>query len=152
MGIAIFEDTISACVALVFFLPLLIGSGGNAGSQASTLMVRALATGDVRTSDWASMLGREVLVAALLGVTMALAVSVIGVVRGGPEIALVVALSMVVIVLVGSLIGMSLPFVLDRLKLDPATASAPLVTSIADAMGVLIYFAIATRVLSSPAA
>lgn len=151
-GIAVFEDTISAYVALVFFLPLLIGSGGNAGSQAATLMVRALATGDVRTSDWASMLGREVLVAGLLGLTMALAVSVIGVARGGPEIALVVALSMVVIVLVGSIVGMSLPFILDRFKLDPATASAPLVTSIADAAGVLIYFTIATRILSATGA
>lgn len=146
-GIAYFEDTISTYVALVFFLPLLIDSGGNAGSQAATLMVRALATGDVRIADWGSMLGREVLVAGLLGVTMALAVSMIGVVRGGPEIALVVSLSMVLIVLVGSLIGMTLPFVLTRLRLDPATASAPLVTSIADASGVLIYFTIATALL-----
>lgn len=146
-GIAYFEDTISTYVALVFFLPLLIDSGGNAGSQAATLMVRALATGDVRIADWGSMLGREVMVAGLLGVTMALAVSMIGVVRGGPEIALVVSLSMVLIVLVGSLIGMTLPFVLTRLRLDPATASAPLVTSIADASGVLIYFTIATALL-----
>jgi magnesium transporter len=151
MGIALYEDTIAAYVALVFFLPLLIGSGGNAGSQASTLMVRALATGDVRTSDWTLLLGREVLIAALLGGTMAVAVSGIGFLRGGPEVALVVALSMIVIVLVGSLIGMSLPFILDRFKLDPATASAPLVTSIADATGVLIYFGIATRILTMPA-
>jgi magnesium transporter len=149
-GIAAFEDTIQAYVALVFFLPLLIDSGGNAGSQAATLMVRALATGDVRTGDWTSMLGREVLVAALLGLTMALAVSTIGLYRGGPEIALVVAASMVVIVVVGSVIGMSLPFILSRFRLDPATASAPLVTSIADASGVLIYFALATQFLPMP--
>ncbi len=146
-GIAYFEDTIAAYVALVFFLPLLIDSGGNAGSQAGTLMVRALATGDVRLSDWGRMLGREVAVAALLGLTMAAAVSVIGIVRAGPEIALVVALSMVCIVIIGSLIGMTLPFVLTRLKLDPATASAPLITSIADASGVVIYFALATAFL-----
>ncbi|TVQ31544.1 MAG: magnesium transporter [Geminicoccaceae bacterium] len=146
-GIAYFEDTIAAYVALVFFLPLLIDSGGNAGSQAGTLMVRALATGDVRMADWGRMLGREVAVAALLGLTMALAVSAIGIFRAGPEIALVVALSMVIIVIVGSLIGMTLPFVLTRFKLDPATASAPLITSIADATGVLIYFALATAFL-----
>ncbi|TVR97498.1 MAG: magnesium transporter [Rhodospirillales bacterium] len=146
-GIAYFEDTIAAYVALVFFLPLLIDSGGNAGSQAATLMVRALATGDVKMADWGWMLGREVAVAALLGLTMAIAVSAIGVIRAGPEIALVVSLSMVIIVIVGSLIGMTLPFILTRLNLDPATASAPLVTSIADATGVIIYFALATAFL-----
>jgi magnesium transporter len=149
-GIAYFEDTIEAYVALVFFLPLLIDSGGNAGSQSATLMVRALATGDAKLTDWGSMIGREVLVALGLGLTMALAVSFIGVYRAGPEIAIVVASSMVLIVVFGSIIGMSLPFVLSRFKLDPATASAPLVTSIADASGVMIYFFIATTVLSMP--
>lgn len=146
-GIAFFEDTIASYVALVVFLPLLIGSGGNAGAQASTLMVRALATGDVVMRDWAGMLGKEFAVALLLGITMAAAVSTLGVLYGGTQVALVVSLSMVVIVLVGSVIGMSLPFLLNRLQLDPASASAPLVTSIADVSGVLIYFAIATRVL-----
>ncbi|MGY6531831.1 magnesium transporter, partial [Glycocaulis sp.] len=151
-GIAYFEDTIMAYVALVFFLPLLIDSGGNAGSQAATLMVRGLAVGDVKLSDWGRMIGRESFVALLLGITMAIAVSAIGIVRGGPEVALVVSLSMVVIVLVGSVIGMSLPFILSRMKLDPAAASAPLITSIADAAGVLIYFSIATALLDLPAA
>ncbi len=147
IGIAFFEHTIAAYVVLVFFLPLLIGSGGNAGSQSSTLMVRALATGDVRFADWGVMIGREVIVAALLGLTMATAVSVLGFVRGGFQVAAVVAASMVLIVLAGSLIGLSLPFLLARFRLDPATASAPLVTSITDVLGVLIYFTIATRFL-----
>ena len=146
-GIAYFEDTITAYVALVFFLPLLIDSGGNAGSQSATLMVRSLATGEVQIKDWSWMIGREVMVAALMGLSMALAVSVIGIFRAGPEIAVVVATSMILIVIVGSVIGMLLPFVLTKLNLDPATASAPLVTSIADAAGVLIYFAIATAFL-----
>lgn len=150
-GIAYFEDTIAAYIALVFFLPLLVDSGGNAGSQSATLMVRALATGDLRLKDWSSMLLRELVVAGLLGATMGLAVSLLGVWRGGPEIALVVALTMQIVVIVGSVIGMSLPFLLSRLKLDPATASAPLITSIADATGVLIYFAIATAILGLPA-
>ncbi len=149
-GIAYFEETIEAYIALVFFLPLLVDSGGNAGSQAATLMVRGMATGDVRTRDWTRLLGREVLVAVGLGLTMALAVSVVGIFRAGTEIAMVVAMSMVLIVIVGSLIGMILPFILNRLGWDPATASAPLVTSIADASGVLIYFAIATAVLGLP--
>ncbi len=146
-GIAAFEDVIAANVALVFFLPLLIDSGGNAGSQSATLMVRALATGDARLADWARMMGREVMVASLLGLTMAGAVSILGLVRGGPEIALVVALTMVCTVMAGSLIGLSLPFLLSRFGFDPATASAPLITTIADVSGVLIYFAIASALL-----
>lgn len=151
-GIAYFEDTIAAYVALVFFLPLLIDSGGNAGSQAATLMVRALATGEVVMRDWTRMLGREVMVAAGLGVTMAVAVSLLGLYRGGTEIALVVALTMVLVVVVGSVIGMSLPFLLSRFRFDPATASGPLITSIADAAGVIIYFTIATSILLPDAA
>ncbi len=147
-GIAYFEDTIAAQVALVFFLPLLIGSGGNAGAQAATLMVRGMATGDVGVKDWGKLLGRELLVAGSLGLTMAIAVTPIGIMRGGNEVAFVVATSMITIVLFGSLLGMCLPFVLERFKLDPATASAPLVTTLIDASGVVIYFSIATAVLS----
>lgn len=147
-GIAYFEDTIAAQVALVFFLPLLIGSGGNAGAQAATLMVRGMATGDVGVKDWGKMLGRELLVAGSLGLTMAIAVAPIGIMRGGNAVALIVATSMITIVLFGSLLGMCLPFVLERFKLDPATASAPLVTTLIDASGVVIYFSIATAVLS----
>ncbi len=78
IGIAHFEDIIAQNIVLVFFLPLLVGSGGNAGSQSSTLMVRALATGDVQFKDWFSLLGRESLVALCLGITMAVAVSFLG--------------------------------------------------------------------------
>ena len=147
-GIAYFEETIAAQVALVFFLPLLIGSGGNAGAQAATLMVRGMATGDVGVKDWGKLLGRELLVAGALGITMAIAVTPIGIMRGGEELAMVVALSMVTIVLFGSLLGMCLPFVLERFKVDPATASAPLVTTLIDASGVVIYFSIATLLLT----
>ncbi|XKH60174.1 magnesium transporter [Halomonas sediminis] len=148
-GIAYFEETIAAQVALVFFLPLLIGSGGNAGAQAATLMVRGMATGDVGIKDWGKLLGRELLVAGSLGITMAIAVTPIGIMRGGDAVAVVVALSMVIIVLFGSLLGMCLPFVLERFKVDPATASAPLVTTLIDASGVLIYFSIATAILTT---
>lgn len=143
-AIASYEELISEVVALVFFLPLLIASAGNAGSQAATLMIRALATGDVRARDWLHLLGREVAVAGVLGVTMAIAVAGIGIWRGGPEVAVVVAATMVLVVLIGSLVGMSLPFLLNRLRLDPATASAPLVTSIADITGVVVYLSIAS--------
>lgn len=82
-GIAAFEETIAAHIALVFFLPLLVDSGGNAGAQSATLMVRGLATGEVVMRDWWRMLGREFAVALLLGCTMAVAVASLGVLRGG---------------------------------------------------------------------
>lgn len=146
-GIAAFQETIESTIALVFFLPLLVDSGGNAGSQAATLMVRALSTGDVKLKDWGRWIGRDLVVAIALGVTMAVAVSIPGFFRGGAMLALVVALSMVVIVIMASLIGLSIPFILMRLKRDPTVASAPLITSIVDAVGVLIYFSIATALL-----
>jgi len=142
-GIAAFEETLEATIALVFFLPLLIDSGGNAGSQAATLMVRALATGDVQMRDWLSLLLKELRVALLLGATMAVGVAAIAFYRA-PEVLVVASTTMVIIVLWGSVLGMSLPFLLTRFRLDPATASAPLITSLADISGVLIYFSIAT--------
>lgn len=148
IGIAHFEDIIAAHIVLVFFLPLLVGSGGNAGSQSATLMVRALATGDVHFKDWFYLLGRELLVALCLGGTMAIAVSLLGYFRGDEMISLVLALSMLGIVLIGCIIGMSLPFMLNRFGMDPASASAPLVTSICDATGVLVYLFIAAQILN----
>jgi magnesium transporter len=142
-GIAAFENTLEAMIALAFFLPLLIDSGGNAGSQSATLMIRAMAVGDVRMNDWFRLLGKELGIALALGVTMALGVATIAWFRA-PEIMMVVSATMTIVVLVGSLIGMSLPFVFTRLGWDPATASGPLITSLADISGVLIYFSIAT--------
>ena len=152
IGIAHFEDIIAANIVLVFFLPLLVGSGGNAGSQSATLMVRALATGDVYFKDWFYLIGRESLVACCLGASMAFAVAILGYIRGDSMIALVLALSMMGIVLLGCLIGMSLPFILNRFKMDPASASAPLVTSICDATGVMVYLFIASQLLTNVAA
>lgn len=147
-GIAFYEEMIETYVVLVFFLPLLVASGGNAGSQASTLMIRGLATGDIGIKDWGKLLARELIVASCLGLTMALAIMGIGFWRGGIEIAQVVTYSMFIIVIIGSLIGLTLPFLLVKVGWDPATASGPLVTSIADIIGVLIYFSIATAILT----
>lgn len=147
VGIAHFEDVIAANLVLVFFLPLLVDSGGNAGSQSATLMVRALATGEVVMRDWFSLLGREAMVALLLGITMAAAISVIGYFRGDAMVSLVLALSMVSVVMIGCVIGMSLPFILNKFGFDPASASAPLITSVCDASGVAIYLFIASKFL-----
>ena len=143
-GMAYFEDTIQSIVALVFFLPLLIDSAGNAGSQSSALIIRSMAVGDIDIGDWAKLLRKELTVAIPLGLLLGLASYCIGFIRADLGVALVVALSMAVVVLMGSLVGLLLPFLLKKLKLDPAIASGPLVTSIADIMGVMIYFSIAT--------
>lgn len=151
MAIGYFERSIEAVIALVFFLPLIIDSSGNAGSQSATLMVRALATGDVAASDWFKIWGKELSVAIMLGLTMGLAVAGVGVWRGGPELgfqlAVIVSLAMLAVIVMGSMIGVLLPFLLTRLRLDPATASTPLITSVADIGGILIYFSIANAVL-----
>lgn len=136
-GIAYYQETIARANALVFFLPLLIASSGNAGAQSATLMVRGLATGDVQGRDWLRLLGKEL-------------VSLLGMYRAGAQVAVVVAVTMVAVVLVGSLIGLGLPLLLNRFGIDPAVASAPLVTSIADIAGVLIYFSFASWYLGLP--
>lgn len=138
-----FEKVIQSVVSLVFFLPLLIDSGGNAGAQSATLMIRSLAVGDVELGDWYRLIAKELVVSLLLGVTMALGVALVASYRA-PEIIMVVSLTMVLVVMAGSLIGLLLPFIFTKMKLDPATASAPLITSIADICGVIIYFSIAT--------
>jgi magnesium transporter len=146
-AITFFEASIEAVVALVFFLPMVIASGGNAGAQASTLMVRALATGDIQTRDWFRLSVKEVLVSAALGVAMAASIWLAGNWLGTREVANAIAIAMFLVVMFGSLFGMTLPFLLTRLRLDPATASAPLITSVVDVIGIVIYFGIATIIL-----
>jgi magnesium transporter len=145
--IAAFEETLAQVVALAFFIPLLIDTGGNAGSQSAMLMVRALVTEDIALRDWFQTMLKELAVGALLGATLALGAFALGAWRADPRIGLVVGGSMMAIVLVANIVGMFLPFLLARLRLDPAVASSPLITTIADVTGLLIYFAMATRLL-----
>lgn len=141
--IASYEATFTAYASLVFFLTLLIDSGGNAGAQSATLMIRSLALGDVTVKDWSSLFVKEMAVALVLGLTMAAGVGLISSIRA-PDIIAVVSMTMVCTVFACSLVGMLLPFFLTRWGLDPATASGPLITSVADILGVMIYFGIAT--------
>jgi magnesium transporter len=147
--IAAYEEVLAAAITLAFFLPLLIDSGGNTGSQAATLIIRALATGEITMRQWWRVVSKELAVGLSLGVTMAVASAALGYFRGGPQIALIVGLSMLVIVLMTNLVGAMLPFVLTQLRVDPAVASSPLITTVADASGLLIYFSIATWVMGT---
>jgi magnesium transporter len=142
-----FEETLEAAIALAFFIPLLIDSGGNTGSQSATLMVRAIATGDLRLGQWGRALSKELLVGISLGAALGLATALLGIFRGGAEIGLIVGLTMVSIVLTANMIGALLPFALSRVRIDPAVASAPLITTVVDATGLILYFTIATLIL-----
>lgn len=146
--IAAYEDVITSMVGLAFFIPLLIGSGGNAGSQSATLIVRALATEDVKPSQWFRVFCKEIAVGAMLGVILAIASFGLGFIRGGPTIGIVVGLSMMSIIAFANLVGVVLPFALVRFGFDPAVAGSPLITSITDSIGLLIYFIIAGMILA----
>ncbi|MBO8152066.1 MAG: magnesium transporter [Candidatus Marinimicrobia bacterium] len=145
--ISLFEGTIARYVVLVTFLPVIIATAGNAGSQSSTLMVRALAIGNVKLSDWAKLIGRELLISAALGLTAGIGIFFIGIARGGIKVSIVVLMTMIINVIIGSILGMSLPFLFTKLKKDPATASTPLITTMCDIIGTSIYFLIATNIL-----
>lgn len=142
-------DTMNSAIALTFFIPLLIGTGGNTGNQSATLMIRALATGDIRDRQWVKALLREIGIGMLLGITMGLASWVLGFFKGDFRIALIVSLAMVCIVILSSVLGVVLPVILQRLRIDPAVASNPLIASVMDIMGLLIYFNIATAILNA---
>ena len=143
-----YEDYMMEFITLALFMPLVIASGGNCGAQSATLMVRAIATGDLGLSNWLMAISKELVVGVFLGAVMALIAAGAGQLYGGDiRLTLIVGLSMVTIVFVANGFGALLPFLLSRLNVDPATASSPLITSIMDVLGLIIYFSIAVVVL-----
>ncbi|WP_165223018.1 magnesium transporter [Aquisphaera insulae] len=151
-----FEAEISKAVVLALFVPLIISSGGNSGSQAATLIIRALALGEVRLRDWFLVVRRELLSGLMLGLIL----GTIGFLRialwsafstiYGEHwllVGLTVACSLLGIVLWGTITGSMLPFLLKRLGLDPATSSAPFVATLVDVTGLVIYFSVAMVIL-----
>jgi magnesium transporter len=151
-----FEKEIARAVTLALFIPLIISSGGNSGSQASTLVIRALALGEVSLTDWWRVMRREIVsglcLGAILGAVGFARITVWSTFSSqyGEHwllIAWTVALSLVLVVLWGSLIGSLLPLLLRRLGFDPATSSAPFVATMVDVTGLIIYFTVASMVL-----
>ncbi|PYS83108.1 MAG: magnesium transporter [Acidobacteria bacterium] len=151
-----FEEEIARAVVLALFVPLIISSGGNSGSQAATLVIRAMALGEVRLRDWWRVMRREVLsglaLGSVLGVIGFLRISVWSAFSNiyGPHwllVALTIGISLVGIVLWGTLSGSMLPLALRRVGLDPATSSAPFVATLVDVTGLIIYFSVAMLIL-----
>ena len=143
-----YEEQLLEYITLALFMPLVIASGGNSGAQSATLMVRAIATGDLESGDWISAMSKEILVGILMGLAMGGLAFIVGWIYGGESsIAQIIGLSMLSIVLVANLFGALLPFALERIKIDPAVASSPLITSIMDVLGLIIYFSIAVIIL-----
>ena len=155
-AMAMFENEISKAVVLALFVPLIISSGGNSGSQAATLVIRALSLGEITLKDWVHVFRRELITGLSLGAILA----IIGFLRitvweatsdvYGEHwllIGITVSFSLIGVVLWGTISGSMLPFMLKKLKLDPATSSAPLVATMVDVIGLIIYFSIALIVL-----
>ncbi len=151
-----FEHQIAQAVILALFIPLLISSGGNSGSQTATLVIRAMALGELQLGDWKKVLRRELLTGLLLGAML----GILGFMRAAftaatdPRyhsfwhlIGFTVFLALVGIVLWGTIVGSMLPFLLRRLGLDPATSSAPFVATLVDVTGIIIYFTVANLIL-----
>ena len=153
-----YEHVLKEIVLLSYFVPLLISSGGNSGSQAATLIIRALATDDIKQDSWKSIFVREMgsglLLGTLLGVMGFVTLISWGIIENDPmDLALVmkavvVGLSLLLIVLFGNIIGAMLPFILSKIGLDPAVTSAPFVATLVDVGGIIIYFSIAVFLLS----
>lgn len=148
-----FEGALSGAIVLSAFIPMITGTGGNAGSQASVSVIRALSLGEVSFSNAIKVLWKEVRVSILCGITLAaanFAKLMIFDLRGvdnGLFIALVVSLTLVGTIIMAKLIGSFLPMLASKFKLDPAVMASPLITTVCDALSLLIYFAIATAIL-----
>jgi magnesium transporter len=143
-----FASELDSVVALSFFIPLLIGTGGNTGAQTVSTMVRGIATGEVQLRDAGRVLLREVGGGLLLGGLLALAALAFALMLGNPmPLALVVALSVVAVCTWSNSIGALIPLLAQRLRLDPALVSAPLITTLVDATGLTIYLLIARAIL-----
>ncbi|MCL0077034.1 magnesium transporter [Dehalococcoidia bacterium] len=142
--IAAFEEILAGIVALAFFIPLVIHTGGKAGTQSATLVVRAIATGDLTLRKWFNVIRKELCVGLLLGVTLGTILYLCSYLwLGDSRISLVVSMTVIANVLWASLVGGLLPIILTKWRLDPAVISSPFITTLVDIIGVLIYLSIA---------
>ncbi|UJS18455.1 MAG: magnesium transporter [Candidatus Jettenia sp.] len=144
-----YSGILNSIIALTYFIPMLTGSGGNTGSQSSTLIIRALATGEIKTTEWWRIILREFKVGVALGLIMGLiAFTIAAISLRQITLALTVGISLSTVVCVGNIVGIAIPLFFRFVKLDPAFVSAPLIATLLDATGLLIYFEIARRIFT----
>jgi magnesium transporter len=144
-----YEDTLAAILALSFFVPLLIGTGGNAGSQMTAIIIRAIAIGEVHFRDIWRVLSRELITGLILGAILGIAGLTRAVTWGtSTEVALTVAIAIFALVIWANLVGMLLPLLAQRLHIDPTIISSPLVLTLVDTTGLLIYFNLARLIIA----
>ncbi|MFV2198499.1 magnesium transporter [Nocardiopsis sp. LOL_012] len=143
----VFESTLEAVTALAMFVPMLIGTGGNVGAQSATAIVRALAVGEVRVRDLPVVIWKEARVGLLLGAVLAVLALGIGSLLVGAQVAVVVACSVIAVCTWAAIIGSSMPLFARKVGVDPAVVSSPMVATLVDATGLLIYFSFATLIL-----
>ena len=131
------------------FIPMLMDTGGNSGGQASVTVIRAMSLGDVEFSDWLRVVWKELRVAVLCAVTLGIVVfgKVIIIDRKSLMVAVVVALTIFVTIIIAKLVGCILPMLAKRLGFDPAVMASPFITTVVDALSLLIYFAVSTQIL-----
>ena len=142
--VAHFKVTLESVIALAFFIPVLIDTGGNTSTQSATLIIRAISTGDLTLRKWFSVVKKELIIGLLLGISIGSIFFLRSFIfNDGIQLALTLGLSTLSIIIVANLIGAMLPIILTKLKLDPAIISSPLLTTIIDSLGLLIYFYIA---------
>ena len=143
------EDALSACVALTAFIPMLMGTGGNAGGQVSVTVIRGLSLDEIDFGDWLRVLWKELRVSLLCGATLAVAnfAKLLFIDRVTMDVALVVCITLVVVVLFAKVVGCLLPIAAKRIRLDPAVMASPFITTIVDALALLTYFRIASMML-----
>jgi magnesium transporter len=142
-----FEQTLEAIPKVAFFVPMLIGTGGNVGAQAATSAVRALALGEVRTSDVLRVAWRECRVGFALGVMLSVLAGGIALVFADPRLSVAVAVALIAVCTWAAVVGATMPLLARRIGIDPAVISAPLVTTLVDATGLIIYFAVAITIV-----
>ena len=144
-----FTAALSACAALTMFIPMLMGTGGNAGGQVSVTIIRGLSLGEIEYRDVPRILWKEIRVALLCGMTLAIAsfVKLMLLNHVGVMVALVVSLTLIVVLLLSKIIGCCLPILAKRIGFDPAVMASPLITTILDALSLIVYFKLATSIL-----
>lgn len=144
-----FEDALSSVVVLAMFIPLLMDTGGNAGSQSATLIIRGLAIGSIEVKDYFKIINKELRVSLIVGFVLATVnfVRIMIFDNVGFKIALTVSITLYLTVVLAKIVGGVLPLVASKLKLDPAIMASPLITTIVDALALIIYFSLATSIL-----